>query len=294
MERIDAGRPTSAVNSEILDRLPPQSLDAEKSVIGSLLLDSGTCDDVVLLLRPDDFYSDVHRKLYGHIVAMHDEGNRIDTVLLVERLKRAGDYEMAGGAAYLAAILQSVAVAAHAVYYAKIVRDKATLRSIIHASAEILRDAYDPTLDSRDMISQAEEKIFAIHDMRSSDQLASMGNVLVEAFKHIDQRMERGGATGVPTGLTDLDHLTGGLHESELGDPGGSSQHGQNCAGHKCRRSCERRSQHGHPVRQPGNVPDRTRPAYALCALRDQRQQSSARTTFRARIAPNWSRPRPS
>ncbi len=214
--RIDAGRPTSAVSSEILDRLPPQSVDAEKSVIGSLLLDSSMCDDVVLLLRPEDFYSDVHRKLFGHIVAMHDEGNRIDTTLLVERLKQAGDYELIGGAAYLAEILQAVAVAAHAVYYAKIVRDKATLRSIIHASTEILRDAYDPTLDCRDMISQAEEKIFAIHDLRSSDQLASMHDILVEAFEHIDKRMERGGATGVPSGLADLDNLTGGLHESEL------------------------------------------------------------------------------
>jgi replicative DNA helicase len=210
------GRPSSPVSSEILDRLPPQNLDAEKSVIGSLLLNSAMCDDVVLLLRPEDFYSDVHRKLFSHIVAMHDQGSRIDTMLLVERLKQAGDYEAIGGAAYLAEALQSVAVAAHAVYYARIVRDKATLRSIIHASTEILRDAYDPTLDSRDMISRAEEKIFAIHDQRSSDQLASMHDVLVEAFVHIDKRMERGGATGVPSGLVDLDNLTGGLHESEL------------------------------------------------------------------------------
>lgn len=214
--RIDAGRSTPTVSSEILDRLPPQNLDAEKGVIGSLLLDSLMCDDVVLLLRPEDFYSEVHRRLYGHIIAMHDEGGRIDTTLLVERLRQAGDYEAVGGAAYLAEVLQSVAVAAHAAYYAKIVRDKSTLRSIIHASTEILRDAFDPTLESRDMISRAEEKIFAIHDQRSGDQLASMHDVLVEAFEHIDKRMERGGATGVPTGFGDLDNLTGGLHESEL------------------------------------------------------------------------------
>ncbi|NUQ63388.1 MAG: replicative DNA helicase [Pirellulales bacterium] len=214
--RVEAGHTRPAVSSEILDRLPPQSLDAEKSVLGSLLLDSGMCDDVVLLLRPDDFYSTVNQKLYRHLVAMHDEGSRIDTTLLVERLKQAGDYEAVGGAAYLAEVLQSVAVAAHAVYYAKIVRDKATLRSIIHASTEILRDAYDPMLEPREMIGRAEEKIFAIHDARSSDQLASMHDVLVEAFAHIDKRMEKGTATGLPTGFTDLDNMTGGLHESEL------------------------------------------------------------------------------
>ena len=208
-----ANRP---VSSEILDRLPPQSLEAEKGVLGSILLDANMCDDVALVVRPDDFYSDVHRKLYGHILGMHEEGGRIDTLLLVERLKRAGEYEAIGGAAYLEEILKTVAVPAHAAYYARIVRDKSILRSIIHTSTEILRDAYDPTLDPREMISQAEEKIFAIHDQGSSDHVAIMNDILIEAFEHIDKRMEHGGATGVPSGLTDLDTLTGGLHEGEL------------------------------------------------------------------------------
>ena len=214
--RIEAGHSRPAVTSEILDRLPPQNLDAEKAVLGSLLLDSGMCDDVIMILRADDFYSNVHQKLFGHIVAMHDEGSRIDTVLMVERLKQAGDFEAIGGEQYLAEVLQTVAVPAHAAYYARIVRDKATLRSLIHASTEILRDAYDPTFEPREMIGRAEEKIFALHDSRSSDQLASMHDVLVEAFEHIDKRMEEGSATGTPTGFVDLDNMTGGLHESEL------------------------------------------------------------------------------
>ena len=203
-------------SSEILDRLPPQSLEAEKGVIGSVLLDPNLCDDVALILRPDDFYGDANRRLFTHLLAMHDEGGRIDTTLLVERLKQAGDYEVVGGPAYLAEIVQSVAVPAHAEYYARIVRDKGTLRSLIHASTEILRDAYDPTFEPREMVSRAEEKIFALHDQRSSDQLSSMHDVLIEAFAHIDQRLEHGGATGVPTGFTDLDNLTGGMHAGEL------------------------------------------------------------------------------
>ncbi len=174
------------------------------------------CDDVALILRADDFYADAHQKLYAHMIAMHDQGNRIDAMLLSERLKQAGEFEVVGGVAYLAEISQSVPVAAHAVYYAKIVREKATLRSLIHASTEILRDAYDPTLDPREMLGRAEETIFALHDQRSTDQVANMHDVLVEAFQQIDRRMERGGATGVPTGFSDLDSMTGGLHESEL------------------------------------------------------------------------------
>ena len=135
------------VGSEILDRLPPQNLEAEKGVLGSLLLDPNLCDDVALILRPDDFYADANQKLYAHLLAMHDEGKRIDVMLLVERLTQAGDLEAVGGAAYMAEVAHSVPYAANAVYYAEIVRDKATLRALIHASTEILRDAYEPTLD---------------------------------------------------------------------------------------------------------------------------------------------------
>ncbi|MGO8752147.1 MAG: replicative DNA helicase [Thermoguttaceae bacterium] len=214
--RVDVAHAGPRVASEILDRLPPHNLDAERGVLGSILLDPHLCDDVVLIIRPDDFYADAHRKLFGHMVAMHDEGRRIDETLLVERLKTAADLEAVGGKAYLAEIVQSVPVAAHAVYYARIVREKGTLRELIHASTEILRDAYDPTLESREMLAQAEEKIFAIHDGRSSDQVSSIHEVLLQAFAQIDQRLEHGGPTGVPSGFADLDALTGGFHDSEL------------------------------------------------------------------------------
>ena len=214
--RIDSGRSGAKITSELLDRLPPQNLEAERGVLGSILLDPNMCDEVALLVRPDDFYADAHRKLYAHILAMHDAGKRIDATLLVEGLKQAGEFEAIGGTAYLAEVVHAVPVAAHAVYYAQIVREKAVLRNVIHTTTEILRDAYDPTLEARDLVNQAEERIFAITDERTSDSLLSMHDVLVSAFEHIDRRMERGGATGVPSGFADLDTLTGGLHESEL------------------------------------------------------------------------------
>ncbi|MHC4405875.1 MAG: replicative DNA helicase [Planctomycetota bacterium] len=213
--RVDPGTSAGKIGSEILDRLPPQNLDAERGVLGSVILDPNMCDDVALVLRPEDFYADAHQKLFAHMLALHDGGGRIDTTLLVERLTQAGDLEAVGGAAYLAEVLQSVPVASHAVYYARIVRDKATLRSLIHASTEILRDAYDPTVDPREMVNKAEEKVFAVHEQRSSDRVTNIEDLLLEAFAHIDKWLE-GGPTGLPTGFNDLDKLTGGLHDSEL------------------------------------------------------------------------------
>ncbi len=216
VSRVDSGRSAARVSSEILDRLPPQNLDAEKAVLGSILLDPNMCDEVALALRPDDFYADAHQKLYASILEMHDEGRRIDATLLVERLKQKGELEAVGDVAYLAEVAQSVPVAAHALYYAQIVQDKATMRALIHATTEILREAYDPTAEPREMVAQAEERMFRIHDMRSTSQVSNIHDVLVEAFEQIDRRLEHGGATGVPTHFRDLDNLTGGLHDSEL------------------------------------------------------------------------------
>lgn len=208
---------TQRLPSEILDRLPPQSLDAEKSVLGSLLLDPELCDEVALVIRVDDFYSPPHQTLFRHLMAMHNDGLRIDATLLHERLKKHDDLETIGGLAYLADVADSVPHAANAVYYARIVRDKALLRLLIHASTEILRDAYDQTVDSREMLSRAEEKVFEILENQGAGELSPLQDVLHEALARIDARLEKGGGIGgMATGFTDLDSLTGGLHEGEL------------------------------------------------------------------------------
>jgi replicative DNA helicase len=214
--RTDGARSAGKMSGELFDRVPPQNLDAEKGVIGSLLIDPQLSDEVVLMLRPDDFYADANRKLFTHIVAMHDAGSRIDMTLLVERLRREADFEAIGGAAYLAEVAHSVPVAAHAAYYAEIVRDKATMRELIHASTEILQTAWDPTIEPRKVLDYAEEKVFSVHDRRNTDSLARIHDVLVEAFVQIDARMQHGAALGVPSGFTDLDGMTGGMHNGEL------------------------------------------------------------------------------
>lgn len=216
-QRTDAPRVVKQVTSEILDRQPPFNLDAEMGVLGSIMLSPEACDDIALTLRADDFYDDANRKLFEHMLAMHDEGRKIDSTLLVEKLKIAGDFERIGGMAYLARVAKSVPNAAHAIYYANIVREKATYRSLIDASTEILREAYEENFESKHLLSQAEQKIFGILDSRGTSNVASIRDILHDAMDRIDARM-KGEHTegGVESGFTDLDALLGGLHNSEL------------------------------------------------------------------------------
>lgn len=210
------GSKFGANQPHLFDRQLPTSMEAERNTLGSILVLPEVCDDVSLILHPDDFYDGAHRTLYTHIKEMYEGGERIDMTLLVERLKRQGDYENIGGAGFLAEITQSVPTAANVVYYANLVRDKAILRGLIHTGTEIVRDAYEQTQPSREMLNQAEERIFRIRDQRApSTEVAEIHDVLMEAFEQIDARA-KGGASGLPTGYKDLDKLTGGLHPSEL------------------------------------------------------------------------------
>jgi len=205
------------VTSEILDRQPPRSLEAEKAVLGSILLLPHVCDDVSLIIRPDDFYDDANRKVYTHIVTMNDAGKRVDMTLLVERLRNSNEYDEIGGAGYLAEISRSVPTAANAVHYAEIVRDKAVLRALIESSTETLRDAYDENVDARDQASRAEQRVFSVVDNRQSRKIVDAHDLLLSAMERIDKR-ESGQHTidGVDTGFSELDGLMGGLHNGEL------------------------------------------------------------------------------
>src|ERR1700676_4188404 len=171
--RVDEARGArkSAVSAEILDRQPPQNLEAERGVLGSILLLPDVCDEVALVLRhAADFYDEANARIYSHMLALRDAGRRIDITLLMERLRTDGDLEFVGGAPYLAEVARSVPHAAHATHYAQIVRDKAVLRSLIHSSTDILRDVYDESYEARDMLRRAEEKIFSILDDQTSGQ----------------------------------------------------------------------------------------------------------------------------
>ena len=215
--RFGPAQTSGAVSSEILDRQPPSNLEAEHGVLGSIMLLPSVCDEVALILRPEDFYDDANRTLYDHMLAMHDGGQKIDMTLLVERLRTSDDLEKIGGPAYLEKTFHSVPNAAHARYYAEIVRAKATYRSLIEATTEILRDAYEESTDATELLSSAEQKLFSIQDDRAVGSISSMDELVQGALERLDSRM-RGEHTegGVDTGFTEIDALLTGLHNSEL------------------------------------------------------------------------------
>jgi replicative DNA helicase len=201
----------------LLDRQPPRSLEAERAVLGSLLLLPDVADEVALLVRPEDFYDDAHGRIFGHMLALHEDGRQIDPLLLAQRLKDAGISEAVGGAAYLLELSQEVATAAHAEYYARIVREKAVLRSLIHAGTDIVQEAYEPSVDAREMLARAEERVFRILDTKGEAQARPIRDILFQTLERIDSRQNQAGkCLGIETGYYDFDQLTGGLHNSEL------------------------------------------------------------------------------
>lgn len=199
---------------EILDRIPPQDLEAERAVLGSVLLDSSCCDDVAELLRIEDFYADAHQRLYGHLLGMRDAGEKIDALLLKERLTREGDFEAIGGTAYLAEVAQSVPYAANALHYARIVARKAKYRDMIHTATELLRSAYEED-EPDEILNRTERALGGIGQVKAEGPVPFQ-KVVLEAVERIDEMMRTKQGLGLPTGMMDFDEFYGGLFPGEL------------------------------------------------------------------------------
>jgi replicative DNA helicase len=201
-----------------IDRLPPQSREAERSVLGSLLRENGVIGDVLQIIRADNFYLDAHQKIFQAIVALYDKGHPVDLVTLAELLQQQKQIEDVGGYAYLAELWDAAPTAANAEYYARIVRDKGLVRHLIHASTEILRDAYDQSQPADEMLESAERKILDIAQLGITGQTITLQDALREAYDRIDSRHDKDqmSISGLATGYLDLDEITAGLQNSEL------------------------------------------------------------------------------
>jgi replicative DNA helicase len=207
--------PPDAVGAE---RLPPQNRDAERSVLGSMLRDNGIIGDIVQLLRVDNFYHDAHQKIYLALIALYDKAHPADLVTLANYLVEQKQLEDIGNYAYLAELWDAAPTAGNAEYYARIVRDKAVVRNLIHASNEILRDAYDQAQPADELLEAAERKIFDIAQLGVTGQTFTLEQALAEAYDRIDTRHQHDQASisGLPTGFIDLDEKIAGLQNSEL------------------------------------------------------------------------------
>jgi replicative DNA helicase len=202
--------------AELLDRLPPQNLDAERCVLGSILLLPTVLDELGAVVRPQDFYADANHKLFAHLQEMHDTGRRIDAALLKARLQDRGDWEAIGGAAYIAEVTTAVPTACHAVHYAAIVAKAARRRALIAVGTEILRDGYAATEEPEILVDRAESLLAAIPAGEPEGEPVDVSQAAYEALQRLDDARNRQHSAGLMLGLPDVDDEIGGLFPGEL------------------------------------------------------------------------------
>jgi replicative DNA helicase len=201
----------------IQQKTQPFNIEAEISVLGSMLLDNEAINLVTELLRTDNFYKTSHQYIFDTIVNLYNKNNAVDLVILKDELKKQSLLEKVGGAEYLMELEESVPLASNVEYYAKIVREKTIKRDLITATAKIQQEAYNDSLESDELLDIAEKEIFDITQRKFSSPTTKLFNILHDTFDHISNLHDREGRlTGVSTGYYDLDDITSGLQNSEL------------------------------------------------------------------------------
>ncbi len=199
------------------DRLPPQALDAEVSLLGALLMDGEAFHKVVDLLRPEDFYKKSHQRIYQACIRLYERGEPADVITLTHELNTMGELESVGGAGTLAQLVAAVATSASVVHYAKIIREKSMLRSLIHAATDLVEQGYGGCEDVEDFLDQAEKAIFEISERNIRQAFTPIREIVKESVKAIEQLYEnRASVTGLPTGYKKLNELTSGFQPSDL------------------------------------------------------------------------------
>ncbi len=195
----------------------PRSVEAERSVLGSLLLDANSIADVSQKLRSDDFYVPQHRLIFESIVETYDKKYQADLIMVQETLSRRGQLDEAGGREVLLELAGCVVSAAGADYHAEIVREKAIQRNLLETCLELSRLAYENSVDSRDLLDEAERRIFEISRMNLASEIDGIEAILQKTFERIDYfRSQAGAPTGLVSGYHDLDEMTGGFQPGEL------------------------------------------------------------------------------
>ncbi|HHY98930.1 MAG TPA: replicative DNA helicase [Firmicutes bacterium] len=206
-----------ASTSAVFDRMPPQNIEAEQSTLGSMLLDKDAIATAFEILLPEDFYKEAHRLIYEAILSLYDKGQPVDVVTVTEQLRRQNALEKVGGASYITTLVNFVPTAANVGYYARIVKDKSILRSLVTAGTEIAAIGYEAQEDVESALDMAEQLIFRIAQKRGSEGVVDIKSVLIESFERIEYLYaHKGGVTGVPSGFMDLDQLTSGFQPSDV------------------------------------------------------------------------------
>ena len=209
--------PSSQRSDIALERPLPHNLDAERSVLGAILLDNHAMNTAVEKLKAEDFFLDQHRRVFQQMIALGEAQQAIDLVTLTEHLHRRGELEAAGGAAYLAQLVDGVPRVTNVEHYARIVKEKAMLRNLIHASHAIQQQALEAEVDADAILDHAESSIFQLAEERVRAGLVGVKELVRDNFDRLARIFTEGRRiTGLSTGYQQLDNLTSGLQPSEL------------------------------------------------------------------------------
>jgi replicative DNA helicase len=200
-----------------LDRLPPQNIEAEQSVIGAILLENEAISPAIESLAADDFYKEAHRQIFLAMLDLYGKSEPIDLITLTEQLSKKEVLEKVGGASYLSSIASMVPTAANIKHYSKIVKEKAILRNLITTATEIITTTYDSEQSVNEVLDQAESKIFSISEDMVKQSYVHIKNILKDTIEMVDKLYNKKELiTGMPSGFMDLDEATTGFHPGDL------------------------------------------------------------------------------
>jgi replicative DNA helicase len=207
----------AAQTDEILRRVPPQNIEAEQSVLGAILLENEAINQALEVLTADDFYRETHREIFRAMMELSDHNSPVDAITLTDALRTKSVLEQIGGPAYIAELADSVPTAANVGHYARIVREKAVLRSLATIATDIASSAYEANANVDEFLDTAEHRIFEISERRIKPSFHTMPELTRESLRILERLYEnRELVTGVPTGFKDFDTLTAGLQPSDL------------------------------------------------------------------------------
>ena len=205
------------MSNEDLRKLPPQSLEAEMSILGGILIDNDAINRVLEILLPEDFYRESHRKIFQAMMRLSDQREPSDLITMTDILRKQGELEEVGGAAYLATLVDYVPTAANISYYCKIVKEKAVNRKLISVATEIVTRGYDEQADVNELLDVAQKQIYEISENKLRPQYVPVQAVVKDTFKILKSLHDRKELiTGTPTGYTDLDTMTAGFQPGDL------------------------------------------------------------------------------
>ena len=216
-DRRDYGREVGGPGGGGDDRVPPQDVHAEQSVLGSMMLSKDAIADCVETLRGLDFYRPAHETIYEAIIDLYGRGEPADAITVADELTKRGEIQRIGGQAYLHQLIDAVPTAANAGYYAEIVQERAVLRRLVDAGTRIVQMGYGQGGDVEDIVNAAQAEVYQVADKRGGEDYIAVGEVLEATIDEIEHASGKNGEmVGVPTGFTELDQLTNGLHPGQM------------------------------------------------------------------------------